>query len=167
MQTRIVLGALRGGDDNAFKILNKFSTDADGLARPRSTGQDSPTFPRVRLGAPQSLVDNFRSFGPCGAGFGRRSLLAIFQFPNRQGGDRYDYRQRPVCGGPFGWRARPRRGAHRLGRLSCRFWCKRQSRGIFGVSTFGGCELGCWTLMIFSKATISTVRSSSSAFADI
>ena len=36
MRTRRVLGALRGGDDNAFKILNKFSTDADGLARPRN-----------------------------------------------------------------------------------------------------------------------------------
>ena len=44
---------------------------------------------------PQSLVGNFRYFGPRGAGFGRRSLLAIFQFPFRRGGDRFDCRQRP------------------------------------------------------------------------
>jgi hypothetical protein len=36
---------------------------------------------------PQSLVRNFWHFGSCGAGLGRRSLLAIFQFPFRHSGD--------------------------------------------------------------------------------
>jgi hypothetical protein len=45
---------------------------------------------------PQSLVGNFRYFGPCGAGFGRRSLLAAFQFPFRRCRDRFDNGQRAV-----------------------------------------------------------------------
>jgi hypothetical protein len=52
-------------------------------------------------GRSQSLVGNFPYFGPCGAGFGRRSLVAIFQFPFRRGGDRFDCRQRPVRRGPL------------------------------------------------------------------
>jgi len=36
---------------------------------------------------PQSVSGNFCHFGPCGAGFGRRSLVAIFQFPFRWGRD--------------------------------------------------------------------------------
>jgi len=36
--------------------------------------------PAGYAGAPQSLAGNLRYFGPQGAGFGRRSLLAIFQF---------------------------------------------------------------------------------------
>jgi enoyl-CoA hydratase/carnithine racemase len=35
--------------------------------------------------APQSLAGNLRHFGPQGAGFGRQSLLAIFQFPFSRG----------------------------------------------------------------------------------
>ena len=53
----------------------------------------------------QSLVGNFRYFGPCGAGFGRRSLVAIFQFPFRRSGDRFDCRQRPIRWGPLGSQA--------------------------------------------------------------
>src|ERR1700730_1408349 len=52
-------------------------------------------------GRSQSLVGNFPYFGPCEAGFGRRSLVAIFQFPFRRGGDRFDCRQRPVRRGPL------------------------------------------------------------------
>src|ERR1700730_1181003 len=52
-------------------------------------------------GRSQSLVGNFPYFGPCGAGFGRRSLVAFFQFPFRRGGDRFDCRQRPVRRGPL------------------------------------------------------------------
>jgi hypothetical protein len=35
---------------------------------------------------PQSLAGNFWQFRPLGPAFGRQSLLAIFQFPFRQGG---------------------------------------------------------------------------------
>ena len=41
--------------------------------------------PAGYAGAPQSLAGNLRHFGPQGAGFGRRSLLAIFQFPFSRG----------------------------------------------------------------------------------
>jgi hypothetical protein len=51
---------------------------------------------------PHSLAGNFWYFGPCRAGFGRRSLVAIFQFPFRWGRDRFDCRQRPVHGAPLG-----------------------------------------------------------------
>jgi hypothetical protein len=63
------------------------------------SGGESPTFPQVRLGCPQSLVGNFRYFGPYGAGFGRRSLLAIFQFPFRRCRDRFDSGQSAVLQG--------------------------------------------------------------------
>src|SRR3984893_19090722 len=55
---------------------------------------------------PLSLSGNFCHFGLCGAGFGRRSLVAIFQFPFRWGRDRFDCRQRPVRRAPLGdWSA--------------------------------------------------------------
>ena len=52
--------------------------------------------PAGYAGVPQSLVGNFWHFGSCGAGFGRRSLVAIFQFPFRGCRDRFDSRQRAV-----------------------------------------------------------------------
>jgi hypothetical protein len=58
-------------------------------------------------GAPQSLVGDFRYFGPCGAGFGRRSLLAVFQFRFRRCRDRFDSGQRAVCRAPFRTRRTP------------------------------------------------------------
>ena len=61
--------------------------------------------PAGYAGGSQSLVGNCPYFGPCGAGFGRRSLVAIFQFPFRRGGDRFDCRQRPVRRGPLGSQA--------------------------------------------------------------
>src|ERR1700730_9700702 len=48
--------------------------------------------PAVWARAPQSLTGDFWHFGPCGAGFGRRSLSAIFQFPIRRSADRFDCR---------------------------------------------------------------------------
>jgi hypothetical protein len=36
MRALIALVILRGGDDNALKVLNKFSTDTEGLARQRN-----------------------------------------------------------------------------------------------------------------------------------
>jgi hypothetical protein len=41
-------------------------------------------------------------FGPCGAGFGRRSLLSVFQFPFRRCRDRFASGQRLVRRVPFG-----------------------------------------------------------------
>jgi hypothetical protein len=62
--------------------------------QPRKPNAFSPR--SIRCSAPQSLVGNFRYFGPHGAGFGRRSLLAIFQFPFRRGGDWFDSGQSPL-----------------------------------------------------------------------
>jgi hypothetical protein len=47
-------------------------------------------------------VRQFLPFRSVGAGFGRRSLVAIFQFPFRWGRDRFDCRQRPVRRAPLG-----------------------------------------------------------------
>jgi hypothetical protein len=49
-----------------------------------------------------SPVGAFCHFGPCGAGFGRRSLVAIFQFPFRWGRDRFDCGQGLVRRAPLG-----------------------------------------------------------------
>ena len=61
--------------------------------------------PAGYAGRSQSLVGNFPYFGPCGAGVRRQSLVAIFQFPFRRGGNRFDCRQRPVRRGPLGGQA--------------------------------------------------------------
>ncbi len=43
------------------------------------------------------LVGNFWDFNSCRSGFGRRSLLAVFQFPFRRAADRFDCRQWSRC----------------------------------------------------------------------
>jgi hypothetical protein len=57
-------------------------------------------------GAPVS-GRRFPVFRSCGAGFGRRSLLAVFQFPFRRCRDRFDSGQRAVCRAPFRTRRTP------------------------------------------------------------
>src|ERR1700730_4984495 len=46
--------------------------------------------PAGEAGGRRSLAGNFWHFRPLGAGFGRRSLVAIFQFPFRRSGDGFD-----------------------------------------------------------------------------
>jgi hypothetical protein len=54
----------------------------------------------ARRSPPQSLAGNFWHFGSLGASLGRRSLLAIFRFPFRYGGDRFDFSRRLVVMAP-------------------------------------------------------------------
>ena len=85
--------------------LNSLSARQSGLRGFISPWGKIADIPAGCAGGSQSLVGNCPYFGPCGAGFGRRSLVAIFQFPFRRGGDRFDCRQRPVRRGPLGSQA--------------------------------------------------------------
>ena len=89
--------------------------------------------PAGYAGGSQSLVGNFPYFGPCGADFGRRSLVAIFQFPFRRGGDRFDCRQRPVRRGPLGKSGGRRQEVHSFGRL----FGRHAMRFLSGKAVFG------------------------------
>ena len=81
---------------------------------------------------PQSLSGNFCHFGLCGAGFGRRSLVAIFQFPFRRGGDRFDCRE-TGSQGTLGESGGRRHEVHSFGRL----FGRHTMRFLSGKAVFG------------------------------
>src|SRR3984893_6227304 len=68
-------------------------------------------------GRSQSLVGNFPYFGPCGAGFGRRSLVAIFQFPFRAGRRPVRLQTETGSQGTLGGSGGRRHEVHSFGRL--------------------------------------------------
>src|SRR3984893_5547548 len=87
-----------------FSLITGNSEPETGSPQPASSARQSGLrgiisrcvrirdIPAGYAGAPQSLAGNLRHFGPQGAGFGRRSLLAIFQFPFSGGWAWLDWR---------------------------------------------------------------------------
>jgi hypothetical protein len=79
LAARIRRRLFSGADDTL--VLSIEAVGSPPLRRPKKRGPFQLVPVMATAWRIQSLVGNFRYFGPCGAGFGRRSLVAIFQFP--------------------------------------------------------------------------------------